>query len=241
MSSLLFVRHAQASLFAQDYDQLSEHGFRQAELLGEFFKAQQQSIDRVFVGPRRRHRQTAQTALESAALESGSPTSLEIVEIPALDEHQVDRLVSEHAAEIGKQFPEISRLGAAFRDAATDRDRRRAFAMLFEAVANLWIHGRCPPFDVETWVDFRARVNAGIDQMIAHTGSGRTAIAFVSAGTIAAAMSRALRCPDEVALGLGWRVWNCSITTCAFSRDRFSLDQFNAIPHLRNQTDWTYR
>ena len=77
--------------------------------------------------------------------------------------------------------------------------------------------------------------------MMSLTGKGQNAIAFTSAGTVAASLHRALKCPNEVALALGWRVWNCSLTGYAFSRDRFSLDQFNAMPHLSDRADWTYR
>jgi broad specificity phosphatase PhoE len=236
MSSLLVVRHAQASLFADDYDQLSEHGFRQSALLGEFITAQNLGFSNVFVGPRLRHRQTAETAIPAV---KDDPSS--VIEIPELDEHHVDRLVAEHSEELGKLFPRVADLYASFRAAESDRDRRRAFAILFEEVATLWVNDQCPSFGVESWVDFCARVNAGIDKVISLTGKGQDAIAFTSAGTVAATLHRALSCPDGVALGLGWRVWNCSITGYAFSRNRFSLDQFNAVPHLTDRADWTYR
>lgn len=236
MSSLLFVRHAQASLFADDYDQLSEHGFRQSELLGAYFDAQKLQFANVFVGPRLRQRQTAETSIPAL---KDNPDA--VIEIPELDEHNVDQLVSQYSAELGKLFPRVADHHASLRVAESDRDRRRAFAILFEEVANLWVAGECPSFGVESWVEFCARVNAGIDKMMSLTGKGQNAIAFTSAGTVAASLHRALQCPDKVALALGWRVWNCSLTGYAFSRDRFSLDHFNAIPHLPNRTDWTYR
>jgi broad specificity phosphatase PhoE len=236
MSSLHIVRHAQASLFADDYDQLSEHGFRQSALLGEYLSDQQLQFDYVFVGPRLRHRQTAETAIPEIASDPSA-----VIEIGELDEHQVDRLLSHHVAELSEQFPRVAECRAAFHAAESDQDRRRTFAILFEEVANLWVKGECPLFGVESWAEFSARVNAGIDRMIAMTGKGKKAIAFTSAGTVAATLHRALQCPDEVALGLGWRVWNCSLTEYAFSRHRFSLDQFNAVPHMSDRADWTYR
>jgi broad specificity phosphatase PhoE len=236
MSSLHIVRHAQASLFADDYDQLSEHGFRQSSLLGEYFNDQKLQFDQVFIGPRLRHRQTAETAMPKL---KSDPTA--VVQIDELDEHQVDRLVARHSRELGELFPRVAEYHAAFRAAESDQDRRRTFAILFEEVANLWVNGECPLFGVESWVDFCARVNDGIDRMIAMTGRGKKAIAFTSAGTVAATLHRALRCPDAVALGLGWRVWNCSLTEYAFSENRFSLDQFNAVPHMSDRADWTYR
>ena len=236
MSNLLFVRHAQASLFADDYDQLSEQGFRQSALLGDYLAAYGAPFDQIFVGPRRRHRQTAETALP---ILQDQPERM--VEIPELDEHQVDRLVSNHAQELGKEFPAVAQCHDALRAAETNRDRRRAFAMLFEAVATLWVNDQCPLFGIESWSDFCARVNAGIDKMTEQTGRGQSAIAFTSAGTLGVTLHRALNCPSEVALGLGWRVWNCSLTGYAFSRNRFTLDQFNALPHMPSRDDWTYR
>jgi broad specificity phosphatase PhoE len=236
MSSIHFVRHAQASLFADDYDQLSDHGFRQSLLLGDYLNEQRLQFDNVFVGPRRRHRQTAETAIPDL---KQNPSA--VVEIGELDEHHVDQLVANHADEIGKLFPRVADSHAAFRAAESDLDRRRGFAILFEEVANLWVKGQCPLFGIESWADFCARVNAGIDKMISSTGKGKKAIAFTSAGTLAVTLHRALQCPDEVALGLGWRVWNCSVTEYAFSRDRFSLDQFNTVPHMSDRSDWTYR
>ena len=236
MSTLLVVRHAQASLFADDYDKLSEQGYRQSELLREFVDQQQIHFAKVFIGPRLRHRQTAETALPRLTENQSS-----LIEIPELDEHHVDQLVSQHAAEIGKRFPRVADAHARFRSAESDQQRRRGFAILFEEVANLWVAGQCPLYGIESWQDFCLRVNSGIDTIVSSTGKGQDAIVFTSAGTIAATLLRALKCPDAVALGLGWRLWNCSITRYAFSANRFSLDQFNTLPHMPDQADWTYR
>lgn len=236
MSRILFVRHAQASLFAADYDQLSEQGFRQSRLLGEYFRDSGERFDCYFVGPRRRHRQTAETAVQTG----GGPQPA-LVEIPELDEHHVDRLVTHHAADLGRLYPHVAELQAEFLASVHDRDRRRSFARLFEAVANLWVRGECPSYEIETWREFTARVRHGIDKMVDQIGRGRSAVAVVSAGTVAATLHRALDCPDEVALGLGWRVWNCSLTGYAVSPRRFTLDHFNSMPHLTDRSDWTYR
>ena len=60
MSSLTLVRHAQASFFADNYDQLSEQGESQSTALGNYWLAQDRRIDEVYVGPRARHQQTAE-------------------------------------------------------------------------------------------------------------------------------------------------------------------------------------
>ena len=58
MGQLYLVRHGQASLGADDYDQLSPLGARQAQRLGEHWRAQGLRFDAVFTGTLKRHRQT---------------------------------------------------------------------------------------------------------------------------------------------------------------------------------------
>lgn len=235
MSTLLFVRHAQASLFDADYDQLSERGRKQAKLLGQYFARQGIEFDQSYTGPRNRHKQTAQFVAEAGG------SSAEPNEIPDLDEHQVDRLVMQYGGELAERFPHLRELEVAFRASESLTDRHQSFARLFEAVADLWVSSSCPLFDVESWPEFRQRVNQGIDEIICQGGRGKKILVFTSAGTIAATLHRALRGPDETSLGLGWRLWNCSLTGFVFSGDRFSLDYFNAMPHLSQRDDWTYR
>jgi hypothetical protein len=50
-----------------------------------------------------------------------------------------------------------------------------------------------------------------------------------------------LNAPERSALEINWRVRNCSLTEFTFSRDRVSLDSFNAIPHLDDPALQTYR
>ena len=52
MSVLTLVRHAQASFFADNYDELSPLGRKQARLLGEFWVRRQIDFDEVYCGPR---------------------------------------------------------------------------------------------------------------------------------------------------------------------------------------------
>src|SRR5947209_16295625 len=79
MSSLTLVRHAQASFFADDYDQLSAIGQQQSRLLGEFWVRGGLHIDDVYAGPRQRHQQTAMavaTVFEQAGLRFPQPVVL---------------------------------------------------------------------------------------------------------------------------------------------------------------------
>ena len=240
MSSITFVRHAQASLFASDYDQLSELGLQQADWLGKYLVSldigENAGFDEIYIGPRRRHRQTAEAMFQRAPQLAGP-----LLELPQLDEHHVERLVTEFIERIAAAFPEVRQLHQVFLAAKAGLARQQAFARLFESVAGLWVTNRCELYGVESWSEFTLRVNAGIDAITQRGGHGRRVLVITSAGTIVATLLRALHCPDEIALGLGWRIWNCSLTRFAFSDGRFTLDQFNALPHFHDRQMWTYR
>ncbi|MEO2031384.1 MAG: histidine phosphatase family protein [Planctomycetaceae bacterium] len=235
MSTLVFVRHGQASLFADDYDQLSEAGELQSRELGRYLERTGVVFDEVYCGPRKRQRDTARLAREESGRLPIAST------VPEFDEHHVDQLLSSHLDELATQFPHLSQLRNRFHIAESPTDRQRAFARLFESVSVLWVTDSCPMFGIESWAEFRQRVNSGIERILSRGGRGRKVLVVTSAGTIVAAMHRALQCPDEVALGLGWRVWNCSLTAFAFTKDRFTLDRFNSMSHLDDPDLWTYR
>ena len=236
MSSLILVRHGQASFFADDYDQLSTLGTEQARRLGEHSLAQQLVFDEVYCGPRVRHRDTADGV--GNCYRRAGLTWPEPVVLPELDEHQVDQLVVKHNDLLVNESAELQRLAAELAAAQQPAEKYRSFQRLFEAVANSWINGQS--FDVESWTDFRQRVNGAIDHIVRQNGRGRTVAVFTSVGPISVAVQRALKCSDQVALQTGWRLWNCSLTEFVFSGDRFTLDRFNTLPHL-GRKDWTYR
>src|ERR1017187_2106984 len=62
MSTLVLIRHAQATTFEKDSDRLSAVGERQAIALGEFWKARNIRFDEVYTGTLRRHTLTAELA-----------------------------------------------------------------------------------------------------------------------------------------------------------------------------------
>ena len=235
MSSIAFIRHAQASLFDKNYDHLSELGGQQAEVLGRYLAHQRCRFDEIYIGPCRRHQQTADSVREF--LGDGFPAPTQIAEF---DEHQVDQLVGGHVEELAKQFPEVARLTRDFQAATEDSTRRKSFARLFGSIAQLWVGNRCPLFGLESWHDFHNRVNDGISGIVSRGGRGRRILVLTSAGTIAVAAQRALGCSDTHVLQLAWRLCNCSINSFLFSGDLFSLDQFNAMPHFSQRSEWTY-
>ena len=239
MSQLIMIRHGQASFLEDDYDVLSPRGEEQATRLGQHWCETGLRVDEVYTGPRLRQRRTAELVGECYRLTGRSwPES---VELAAWDEHQVDRLIVEHGSNLVDLYPEMEPLMVAARSEGSHAERARRFQRLFEAVASRWVAGDLLPGNTETWEDFRSRVRESLRSIVEKQGHGRTVAVFTSVGPVTVALQQAMGCDDQIALTTGWRVWNCSLTEFAFSGSRFTLDRFNALPHLPDPDTWTYR
>lgn len=239
MSSLTLVRHGQASFFAADYDRLSELGQRQAALLGEHWARRGLAFDEVFTGPRSRQRQTAEIVGE-AYRRAGLPWP-EPVLLPELDEYDLGGLVEKLIPDLVARDPGFGDLVEGYRRSEGERERVRTFQRMFEALLREWQAGTVGGEGVESWLAFRERVRRGLDRIRERPGGGRQVAAFTSGGFIGTAVQLALAAPDTVALEVNWRVRNGSLTEFIFTRDRLTLDSFNAVPHLEDTGTWTYR
>src|SRR5437588_604159 len=113
-------------------------------------------------------------------------------------------------------------------------------------------HGQAKPFEknsdclsetgelqapgLETWREFHDRVTHGLRAIIDADRASRRVVVFTSGGPIGIAVQTVLQAPDAVAIEVNWRIRNCSLTEFLFTRDRISLDTFNATPHLKDVT-----
>ena len=225
----MMVRHGQASFDTtarapDDYDQLSHRGEEQARLLGTHFAERQLLFDRVFVGPRRRHRQTADAVAavyRDRGLAWPEPTTL-----PELDEHNGQELLTR------------------FNDSTVQRPNgatsQREYLKLFQNVTRRWVRGELSVVDLEGWKDFRARINGAVQKMTSDAGRKATVAAFTSGGPIAATVGIALGTDDEKTLELSWIIRNTACSDFLFTDGRFSVMTFNAVSHLRKQELLTF-
>jgi broad specificity phosphatase PhoE len=239
MSTLALVRHAQASFFAENYDQLSPLGEQQARLLGEHWVRRGLRFDEVYTGPRVRQIETAALAGEAfakAGLDWPEPRFID-----ELDEHHVDRLIKAAMGEIAREYPHVAKLHADYRAAQAPADKHRTFQLMFEEVVMLWVAGKVGAPGIETWQEFCRRVREGMKRVLEGEKRGRSIAAFSSVGAITVCLQAALACGDRKALDLGWRLRNCSITDFVFTTGRLTLEGFNAYPHLEDPALWTYR
>ena len=233
MSRLVLVRHGQASAFSDDYDRLSPLGEAQARALGGHWVKQGYSWDRLFFGPRLRHRQTAEAVAE-VYRERGRPLPHPEM-LPDVDEHRgasvVKRVLSE-AADDGQTFP------PGWREAAkNDPELMRHYFELFQKITLQWVLGQHVFEDLEPWPAFRRRVEGALGHIVSNGKSSQNIVIFTSGGPLAVATGYALALPDEKIIELSWAVFNIAVAEFQFSRDRFSLFGFNGLPPMEGP-DW---
>lgn len=229
MSRLLIVRHGQASATAEDYDQLSERGYRQAGLLGEQWAAEGLVPDSVYVGPRKRHRQTFE------ALANGAATWPEPVSLDEWDEHEAYSVVFASIPGLAAQDEWVAQRADTLQ--AGGNDAQRAYFDLYKHITLKWVREELDldGHDFEPWSSFRRRIDAAIDRILEREGRGQTVVVVTSSGPSGVAAGRALRLDDERTLELSWIVHNIAVTELWFNDDRLSLKCFNSLPRMNDR------
>jgi broad specificity phosphatase PhoE len=206
MSTLVLVRHAQATPFEKDSDRLSAAGEQQAIALGEFWREWNIRFDEVYSGTLRRHTRTAELA------------GFGQVELkPEFNEYDATGILS------------------AGQPDARAKDNRE-LQKLFDTMMPQWIAGTLGAPGLETWPAFRERVQRGLRSIFEADRPSRRVVVFTSGGPIGVAVQTVVGAKEPMAVELNWRIRNCSLTEFIFTRDRVSLDSFNATPHLAEVT-----
>ena len=237
MSTLTLIRHGQARAFEKESDLLSALGEAQSRKLGEYWVRQGATFDQVYTGPLVRQKRTAE--LVAVTFDEAGLAFPDRIVIDDLGEYDSKGILATLTPDLAERDPAFRNLVESFERAATDRNRH--FQRMFEVVVLQWLEGKIHSAAVEPWQAFRERVGRGLRQIINEGGSGRRIVVFTSGGPIGVAVQTALGAPDRGAIEVNWRVRNCSLTEFVFGGGRFSLDTFNATPHLDDPDLVTYR
>jgi broad specificity phosphatase PhoE len=236
MGLLTLVRHGQASFLQADYDKLSTLGELQVRKLAEYWIERRVRFDRVYHGPARRQFGTGEIVRQmynQAGMEWPEPVCLaEFDEYPGLE---VMRAFLPGLIDIHE---DIRLLETQFRAAGEHAVAARAFEKMFQRVTRMWVAGDLESPEVETWKAFCDRVERGIASARAATGN---AVIFSSGGVMAATIRIALDLSPQRTLELSWTPRNAAYSEFLFSGDRFSLNAFNAYPHLDSPDLLTWR
>ena len=216
MGTLYLVRHGQASFGAEDYDQLSDLGHRQAVRLGEYFRHKGLVFDAVLMGTLRRHAQTWAGIAEGAGLAPASPTPLTPLLWPGLNEYDAEAVVKTiHPMPLAKpDTPELY---------------RNHFRLLRDGLTQ-WMNGVVSPHGMPDYDDFRHGVVSALDHVrTQHSGN---VLLVSSGGPISTAVGHVLGTTPETTIELNLRIRNSAVTEFAFTPKRHMLLTFNTLPHL---------
>jgi broad specificity phosphatase PhoE len=208
MAELVLVRHGQASFGADDYDKLSELGWRQSRWLGEYFAARGAAFDCVIRGSLRRHAETL------AGIEEGMGKTLDGGEDPRLNEYDSHALLSAHLK--GKPLPESG-------------DRREHFRVLREAMY-AWTDGNLAGAAHEPFGEFRGRVLAALADL--RSGAAKRVLVVSSGGPISTMLADVLGMPQRGVVDLNLQTRNTGISELQAGTRRIHCVSFNNVPHL---------
>jgi len=220
MGTLYLVRHGQASFGADDYDQLSPLGEKQAQRLGEYWRERAVVFDAVYHGTLRRHVQTLQGIGRGLGGLAAPPQ-----ERPGLNEYDSAALL--HAVH-----------PAALPKADTPELFRQHFRLLCDALA-LWMQARIAPRGMPDWRTFCANI-AHVLEEVRQQHAGKNVLLVSSGGPITTAITQVLGTAPEVMIGLNMRLRNSAVTEFSISSKRLMLQTFNTLAHLDSaeHRDW---
>ena len=208
MAELVLVRHGQASFGADDYDKLSELGWRQSRWLGEYFAERHAAFDLVIRGSLRRHAETL------VGIGEGLGRSLEATEDARLNEYDSHSLLNAHLK--GNPLPD-------------SKDRREHFRILREAMY-AWTEGTLNGYPHEPFADFRGRVLGALQDLRA--GRAKRILVVSSGGPISTILAEVLGMPRRGVVDLNLQTRNTGITELQAGARRIHCVSFNNVPHL---------
>ena len=233
MSKLLLIRHAQASLLAADYDNLSEKGYAQSELLGEYLSSNSFQFDKIYMGTLRRHRQTFETVqavYETNHLSLPSPIPLE-----ELNEHRGMETMDQISGLLAEHYPTFRAWNQEMKTNPTAKLKMK----IVDTFLNIWAKDDFKfdfPEGVQRFSDFNATARRGLDKVLQGNEQGKNIAVFSSGGCIGAMLGKVLGMEDPVkVMGLNLVMVNAAMSEVLFSGNRISLKTFNHTPHLTEE------
>lgn len=208
MAELVLVRHAQACFGEDDYDRLSELGWRQARWLGEHFAERGLAFDRMVRGTLRRHEETLAAICQAMAIDPACETRA------GLNEYESAALLRAHTGSDA-----LPRGG----------ERREHFRVLREALYS-WTEGTLRVAPQDDFASFRSRVLAALAAVRA--SGARRVLVVTSGGPISTILAEVLGMPARGVVDLNLRTRNTGISELHFNERSMHCVSFNAVPHL---------
>lgn len=219
MSVLYLIRHGQASVHEQDYDQLSPLGEQQAEVLGKSLQMRTQGAQQVVLGAMRRHQQTA----TACTTQMQAPDSAHWQHNPDWNEYDHQHILEQYGHSIGQDFSLVANIK---RYVKTQNPKAPQVAMqqLFASAMQRW-QQQTTDYQ-ENWPAFKQRVLHAFQQTLDNAHSQQTLV-FTSGGPISVISMHLLGIDDSLLLHVNRRLLNCGVTKLVYKNGQCFLASLN--------------
>ena len=212
MSEVYVVRHGQAAFGTDDYDRLTEVGWEQSRLLGEYCHGRDLHFDAVYTGSMRRHRETL------AGVKDVLATTPEATVLPGLNEYDFHSLVDAYLPSLDEDI---------------DLKDARDFYRLLRCALLAWSRDEIAGVS-ESWQQFEQRVRDTMTEI----GSQRGRVLVVTSGGASSAILREVLTLDvNTMIQLNLQAKNTGISQYFCKAGSFQLNSFNGVPHLERPQD----
>jgi broad specificity phosphatase PhoE len=220
LAEIVLIRHGQASLGADDYDQLSEIGSAQAKRLGEHWRDLAKPFDHIVMGSMLRHAQTTEAFLQGYLGAGHIDLKQQDVSIQSgLNEYNHTFLL----AELKRHFPD--------QWIDTNHRQRDYYHNIRKALA-YWSEGKIATDGSDTWSSFQERILAALQASIEEPF--KRVLLVTSGGPISNLLAHFLKMPAAGMIDVSLRIKNTSVNTIVTNRIDFTVETINDVSHLNN-------
>lgn len=222
MTTIYLIRHGQASFGTNNYDQLSEKGYQQAQHLGQYLTQLLDHTPYIVTGSMQRHQQTAQNALQNFE-------NFNMQQNAAWNEFDHEQVFAQY----DPNFLNPEHLKAQIEQYG---DIRLYLEHIFEGAIEQWTSGKYDEKYRESWLDFKHRVEVNALKQLCkeiEVHQPQSALAFTSGGVISVITGQLLGLSVQQTFALNWSIANTSMTVLQFKNGKLQLMSFNEYHYLQ--------
>ena len=232
MSVIYLIRHGQASFSAQDYDQLSDHGILQSQLLGEALKQKISSNSQIISGTMLRHKQTMQHSL--SALDNHQALRGLALEDCRWNEYDHKNILAVYNAALATP--------QGIKQYLTEQNKPfNQFKQLFIEAITQWVLASVSTHYTESFKAFCQRVLAGLTQ-VAKSSNEKPTVIYTSGGPISIVVCHLMGIPLHRFLDVNWNLVNGGITKLITRgpQQKLTISTLNEHDFFAQQQDKTF-
>lgn len=231
MTKVTYVRHGQASLFSENYDQLSDLGYRQARAIGEYFLEHNFVFDKIYLGPLQRHQQTWDEIRNCFPQLNEQP----VIVLEGLKEHQgyksLKSLLPQLLAE-DKRIQELIQLPY-----SNLEDQIKHHIRIYDHFAQRWAVGEFDDMlshQFQTWKQFYEMTKAAYQDINLSTYEGEDVLVITSGGPTSVAYGLEKNLSEKEILRFSSRLYNGSLTSFFKSNSGKKEIIANCVHHFKS-------